>query len=123
MQEAHDFGSARTHSFTVRRGQLTHPHCQGNRKDRHSHWGTEEKYETKPIPNKPITIIELQLVLRPAQARLAKGDVLIHGQSQRLLPPLPKRRHASLKFLTREPSTRSPYLDHLPSPRHVTLGP
>ena len=35
----------------------------------------------------------------------------------------PKRRHRSLKFLTRAPSAKSSCLDHLRSPCDVTLGP
>ena len=39
-----------------------------------------EKYETNPISTKPIAINELRLVLRALRARLAKRDILIHGQ-------------------------------------------
>ncbi len=69
---------ARSH-FTVRGRYLTHRRWRGRPRRTTSRWGTGGKYETNPIPSKPISINELRWFYAP-RARLAKQDILIHGQ-------------------------------------------
>ncbi len=101
-------GSARSQSFTVWRRYLTHPYCQGEPRRPASTFEQREKYETNPISRKPIAINELRFVLR-AEAGLAKGDNLIHGQSQQRNRSSPRYTWAHSLF-SDERGPRRPHL-------------
>ena len=75
-----------------------------------------EKYETNPISHKPIAINGLRLVLSAA-GKIAKGDILIHGQSQYGIGHRP--RHLDTRALLDE---RGPRTTHLSSPSILPLS-
>ncbi len=64
LADGHGSGSARCQSFAACRKYLTHPPIV--RETAKTTGARRKKYETNPIPSKPIAINELRLVLRAA---------------------------------------------------------
>ena len=73
-------GSARSQSFTVRRRYLTHPYCQGEPRRPVSCSDSRKTKQTQFIASQ-LQSMSYGLFCAP-RAGLAKGDILIHGQSQ-----------------------------------------
>ncbi len=73
--DGHGSGSARSHSFTARQGQLTHPHYQGDREERHHAGATGENTEQTQFLPSQLQSMSSGWFCAP-RARLATGG---HG--------------------------------------------